>query len=386
MKEIKIGIFGGARGMGFYPIDRFDGFKVTAICDASEKIRENVKKEVKEDVILCETFEELLATGIDAVVLTNFFHEHAEFAIRAMEAGVDVISDTTTAGTLGECLDIIECVERTGRKYMLAANCPKMVGPAELERVYKSGQLGEVLYAEAEYSHPTKDRAESLMLAGTDTHWRRYLPGIYYNMHSLGVLMSATGLMPRRVMAMDVCTKSSLEKDFVYYNKSPGGIALYEMENGAVFRSTGCCRISSPGGKWFRLSCDKGTIETTRENQDRVLLHMNDKVGCSMYDPDEQYTEEEKEIGGHGGADARLCKQVCDYLSGKVEEPIFDIYRGVTLSLAGIYGLYSILDGKSYDIPDPRDKAAREVLRGDYRTPFFKDGKEPTLPFARYAK
>ena len=96
--------------------------------------------------------------------------------------------------------------------------------------------------------------------------------------------------------------------------------------------------------------------------------------------------EEEKKIGGHGGADARLCQQVCDYLSGKDAEPILDVYRGVTLSLAGIYALYSILDGKSYDIPDPRDKVAREVLRGDYRTPFPKGDKEPTMPFARYAK
>ena len=62
---------------------------------------------------------------------------------------------------------------------------------------------------------------------------------------------------------------------------------------------------------------------------------------------------------------------------------MLDIYRGVTLSMAGIYGLYSILEGKTYDIPDIRNKEEREVLRGDYRSPFpGKDGR-PTLPFGK---
>ena len=51
--------------------------------------------------------------------------------------------------------------------------------------------------------------------------------------------------------------------------------------------------------------------------------------------------------------------------------------------MAGIYGLHSILDGKTYDIPDIRNKEEREILRGDYRSPFpGKDGR-PTLPFGK---
>jgi predicted dehydrogenase len=290
-----------------------------------------------------------------------------------------VISETTAAPTLGECLDLVECCERTGRKYMLAANCPTMVGPGELMRVYRSGELGEVLYAEAEYLHPTTE-AESLSLAPTETHWRRFIPGTYYNMHSLGVLMTATGLLPKRVTAMEIYTDSCRNRATVLNNKSAGSIALYQMDNGSVFRSTGWCTMS-PSGKWFRLTCEGGTIETERENQDRVLLRRKGK-GLMKYDPDNQYTKEEKKEG-HGGADARICRQICDYLSGKVEEPLLDIYRGVTLSMAGIYGLHSILDGKTYDIPDIRNKEEREILRGDYRSPFpGKDGR-PTLPFGK---
>ena len=77
MKEIKVGIFGAARGMAFYNLDRFDGIKVTAICDGNPETLEKVKAKVNPDVLLCKTFDELLASGINAVVLANFFHEHA---------------------------------------------------------------------------------------------------------------------------------------------------------------------------------------------------------------------------------------------------------------------------------------------------------------------
>ena len=214
-------------------------------------------------------------------------------------------------------------------------------------------------------------------------HWRRTLPGTYYNMHTLGVLMTATGLLPRRVTAMEIYTKGRAASDSAFKNKSAGGIALYEMNNGAIFRSTGCMNIG-PTSKWFRLTCENGTIETTRQNQDKVLyIRPNYKMGTVEYDPENQYTSAEKKEG-HGGADARLCKQVCDYLSGEVEEPLIDIYRGVTLSMAGIYGLYSILYGRTYDIPDITDKAAREVLRGDYRSPFPNEEGEVTLPFGNH--
>jgi len=380
MKEIRIGIFGGFRGMAFYSvIARTEGFRVAAICDANPQTLEQVRAAVGEEVFLCSTYEEMVSVGLDAVILANYFHQHASYAIRAMEAGMDVISETTAAPSLGECLDLVECCERTGRKYMLAANCPTMVGPEELTRVYRSGELGEVLYAEAEYLHRFSE-ADELKYAPDENHWRRYLPGTYYNMHSLGVLMAATGLRPCRVTAMEIYTEACRNRSKLYRNKSAGGIALYGMDNGAVFRSTGCCQIG-PSGKWYRLSCEGGTVETVRENQDRILLRRNGK-GSVEYDPEHQYTKEEKKEG-HGGADARLCRQICDYLSGKTEEPIFDIYRGVTLSLAGIYGLYSILEGKSFEIPDLRDRQAREVLRGDYRTPFPDENGKVTLPYGR---
>lgn len=378
-RPIRVAVFGGKRGTAFLqPIASTAGFTLCCVCEKDESILSGLRGKVPEETVLCGSFDELLETKPDAVVLANYFHEHGLYAIRAMEAGVDVISETTAAPTPDLCLRLLETQERTGRKYMLAANCPGMPGPEELGRVYRTGELGEVLYAEAEYLHilDYNDDDVRASLSPEDSHWRRYLPSTYYNMHSLGVLMAATGLSPRRVTAMEICTPDGAASCYPGSNPTMGGIALYGMSSGAVFRSTGCCHMG-PNGKWFRLTCANGTVETVRTDQDRVLLRKNGTEAVE-YVPEHVYTEEEK-LGGHGGADTRMCRAMCRWLKGE-GAPVMDIYQAVELSLAGIYGLYSILDGRAYDIPDPRDKAAREVLRGDTRMPFPDAEGRLTLP------
>ena len=383
-KTIRIAIFGGLRGMSYYdPIMAIPGFTICAVCEQNPETRKSILEKVGHDTVVCEDFDTLLEQKPDAVILANYFHEHCKYAIRAMEAGIDVISETTAAPTPGEALDLLECCEKTGRKYMLAANCPTMVGPLEMTRRYREGKLGDVLYAEAEYFHNLEghdEQAAAKQYYPTETHWRRFIPSPYYNMHSMGVLMAATGLLPKRVTAMEIQNPAYADSLNIKTNRTAGGIALYEMENGAIFRSTGWCDVG-PDGKWFRLSCQNGTVETERLNQDRILYRPYGEPAVS-YDPAEQYTEEEK-LSGHGGADARICRQICDYLSGVTAEPIFDLYRAVTLSLAGIYAFYSILEGKTFSIPDVKDKAAREVLRGDYRSTFPDENDARTLPCCR---
>ena len=385
-KAVRIGILGGARGSSYVrPLAALPDVEVTVICEARPELREQLRAQFGGSVAVVADFEEMIKIGVDAVVLANYFPDHARCAIRAMEAGVDVVSETTAAPTPDECLALLEAVERTGRRYMLAANCPSMLGPAEMTRRYRSGELGDVLYAEAEYLHRLEgDDAEAAARRyyPTPTHWRRFIPSTYYNMHTLGVLLAVTGLRPLRVTAMEIETKPFADSVPLKTNKTAGGVALYEMENGAIFRSTGWCDMG-PDGKWFRLSCMNGTLETVRTNQDRLLWRRNGAAPVE-YEPENPYTAEEQKYG-HSGADAGICRRIRDYLvDGR--EPDFDVYRAVTLSLCGIYAFYSILDGRAYDIPDVHDRAARECLRGDTRSPFPAPDGAITLPTSRRAR
>lgn len=386
--HIRFGIVGGLRGMSYYkPLTADPRAEVTAVCESDPEKHAGLREQLPAGTGIFTDPQAMFESGkIDAVILANYFHEHGRLAIAAMNAGLDVASETTAAPTLGECLDLVETAERTGRKYILAANCPVMPGAAELKRIYESGELGPVFYAEAEYLHGTVSDEWNLDgvkgYAPGSRHWRRYLPGLAYNMHSLGVLMEITGKMPRRVMGMDIDV-GDMPGNAYKQNRAVGGVGLYEMEGGSVFRSTGCCSFG-PDGKWYRLSCRWGTAETVLGNQDRVLYRKTGEEP-KEYDPETRYAEEEKS-SGHGGADGRICKKILGCFLDD-EEVFFDVYRSAALSAAGICGHYSVIDGKSYDIPDFRDKEAREAVRGDYRTPFPDRDGIATLPCnARLAK
>ena len=137
---------------------------------------------------------------MSAVFLCNYYPEHASYAIKAMENGMDVISECTAAGTLKECVELVEAVERTGRKYMLAENYPFSLPRLKMNQIVKAGKLGTLLYAEGEYNHSGKGSAKAFENRGI-YHWRGYLPRTYYATHALGPLMYMSGSMPKYISA-----------------------------------------------------------------------------------------------------------------------------------------------------------------------------------------
>lgn len=382
-KSIKVGLFGVFRGKAFvHMLNRMDGVCLHAIVEKDPTKIADIRDRLLPETLICNSFEEMLDTGIDAVILANYFHEHAKVAIAAMEHGCDVISETTAAATLGECLDLVEAAERTGKRYMLAANCPGMPGPFEMQRLYKEGTLGEVCFAEADYDDATQNLpVYEDKYCPDPMHWRNFCPMTYYNMHTLGTLMEITGLEPRRVNGVTAFNRTSAEGNPGNHCLDIAGFGMYEMENGAIFRTSGCSSYG-PTGKWYRVTCLHGSIETARTDEMRVLYcpngegkEGNGKELVQVYDMPK--AEDKLGIGiSHKGKDYRMMEQIYYFLIGKYE-PFFDVYRSVILSAAGILAFYSALDeGRAYVIPDFRDKKAREVCRGDYRTPFpDKDGK-----------
>ena len=126
---VKIGIFGAWRGNSYISLiseEDPDVIRIVAVCDKNAKQLEKLSG--LEDARPFADFDSFLeygkTAGMNAVFLANYFHQHAPFAIRAMEAGFDVISECTAAATLAECVALCRAVEKTGRRYMLAENYP----------------------------------------------------------------------------------------------------------------------------------------------------------------------------------------------------------------------------------------------------------------------
>lgn len=407
LKNIRIGVFGLQRGLEFVRyMQKIEGVKIVAVCEMVDAHIEKTKEILPADAKIFKNFDEFIECGMDAVVLANYFHEHAKYAIKALEKKIHILSETTAAPTLAECVQLCRAVEQSKCKYMLAANASWTPGPKELRKLYAEGTVGKVRYAEAEYLHPAEIPPMGFKCRDKNayTHWRTHTPRTYYNMHSMGALMEITGAMPVRVSGAAVHAPDYMESHSGAYVGDIAGYCLAEMDNGALFNATGCAG-TGPKSKWFRIAGDNGNIETVRHEDGGVgkvridymkyaIPHGDETNASKIYDPKDAsdfgcFTQKEIDYAkltegsksGHAGnCDFYICLYFIKYLRGEVE-PFFNVYRSVALSAAAILSWRSILNnGKVYDIPDFTDKRRRRKYEKDTASPFPKEDGTVDIP------
>lgn len=392
---IKIGVFGAWRGNTY--INHFnedENIEIVAICDKNiEKLSE--ENGMPENAACFKDFDEFLSEGkkrgMNAVFLANYFNEHAPFAIKAMNAGMNVISECTAASTLAECVELVECVEKTGCRYMLAENYPYMTMNIKMEQIVSSGALGSLLYAEGEYNHSCDDESLRRLTPGR-YHWRAWMPRTYYVTHALGPVMYMTKSEPKYVSARAVHSELLYGLREWRHNYDGAGIMFCEMNNGMIARFTGCTAMASDYSR-YRVCGDIASIEAggnVGENKVRKYYFEHTKPEneeqISLIEADlKQFGEKgiKAEKAGHGGGDFWVVEEMKEcFESGK--DCFFDVYRAVSMSATAILGWRSCLNhGENYKIPDFRIKAERDTVRNDRLTPFpDEEGNGITLPCA----
>ena len=128
MDKVKIGVFGGGRGISMVEFcTTYKEAELTAICDMDDGVLEECRRFLEKhggvgNVKLVKTFEELLECPVDAVVLANYAFEHAPYAIRCLDAGKHVLSDISPVQCLAEAVQLVEAVERSGKVYAYGEN------------------------------------------------------------------------------------------------------------------------------------------------------------------------------------------------------------------------------------------------------------------------
>ena len=393
MKTIKLGIFGLGRGSGCYSIVKALGGEVVAVCERNESRCKDAVKFWGEDLAVYDNFDDFIKHDMDAVYIANNFDEHAPYTIKCLERGIPVLCECTAASTLAEAVEICRAAEKYDTLYMLAENYAYMLFNQEMRKVYRGGTLGELLYGEGEYVHTGNYNSPIYndivkTLRPTEKHWRNNLPGTYYLTHSLVPLMWITGKMPKKVTAVPVY-KPNVSVGI--YNGDVAALMLVTNDDGSVFRVTG---HASFGGKEdsYRICGTKGQIENVRKQFDgsnEVILNYNQwdiPEGMkyhNRYEPehDSAIDKEIAEKSGHAGGDYYTFKEFFRCLREK-DKPEMDVYFAATVSAVGILGHRSVLEGKSFDIPDMRDEEQRKLYENDTLTPFWSaEGTvAPTLP------
>lgn len=390
MKSINFGIFGLGRGGAFYDIVRSLGGNIVAVCDRNEQRMKNAVAHLGSKTAAYADFDAFIEhDGLDAVFLCNNFHEHAPFAIRALEKNIHVLSECTSNGTMADGVRLVRAAEKSKAIYMLAENYPFIKFNLEMRRVYRGGSLGKALYAEGEYNHPLDPfgNAEIKHLRPYREHWRNRLPRSYYITHSLAPLMYMTGAFPKRVTAMPVCHPFPEESLLFAGSADRAAIVTTLNDDGSVFRVTGCAAFGAHEIS-YRICGDKGQIESSRAAGNKVLLTYNPwdvPKGAEvqqLYEPDWNDADEEKiNAAGHGGGDYLVIREFFSCIREN-KRPVFDEYFATAMASVAILSHRSILEGSvPYDIPDFKLEADRVKYENDELSPFYgTDGTEPSLP------
>jgi predicted dehydrogenase len=370
--KIRVGVVGVGRGQAFARSSGLAGMELVAICDTWEERLERVGREL--GTTTYTRFDDLLEHDLDAVILANYFHEHAPLAIKALNAGKHVMSETSACHTMAEGVELARAVERTGKTYFLAENYPYMAPNQEMRRLYREGVLGKFMYGEAEYVHPDTAQAKMARSCGMD-HWRNWIPATYYCTHSIGPVMFITDTMPVQVSAFVIpIDHEDPTLNMTVRRNDTAAVLMLHMDSGAVAKSLhGGLRGHQ---NYTRIHGNKGLVESARAGNSGMIRLRREPFDKSPGEPLEQlYTPEfaaehaHALRAGHGGGDYFMNHHFAEAIRTG-EAPYLDVYRGVAMSACGILGWRSALQGSApVPVPDFRDEAQRTAFENDHWSP-----------------
>ncbi len=371
--RIRVGVVGVGRGQSFArgATDAV-GMELVALCDTWEERLLSAGKELK--AATYTDFDKFLEHEMDAVVLANYFHEHAPFAIRAMDAGLHVMSECAACHTLAEGVELARAVERTGKTYMLAENYPYFRYNQEMRRLYREGLIGEFRYGECEYVHPDPADVKMRRSCGID-HWRHWIPATYYCTHSIAPVMYITDTRPVSVSAFVVpYDRDDPTVTMTVKRQDTAAPMMMRMSNGAVMKSLhGGLRGH---GVFTRIHGNKGLMESCRHGNKQCLRIRREpwekregEPVETVYEPDFPVHHDRATRAGHGGGDFFTNYHFAEAIR-KGGQPYLDVYRAIAMTLPGIQGWRSALaDGQPFEIPDFRDEEVRKRYENDHWSP-----------------
>lgn len=99
-------------------------------------------------------------TKPDTVIVTSIDRTHHRYIIRAMELGCDVISEKPMTVDEEKCQEILEAIERTGKKLRVTFNYRYAPHNTKIRELIMDGAIGEVLSVNFEWLLNTQHGAD----------------------------------------------------------------------------------------------------------------------------------------------------------------------------------------------------------------------------------
>jgi predicted dehydrogenase len=142
-----------------------------------------------------DTYQDLLATDIDAVAIFTQRWSHAPIALEALAAGKHVYSAVPAAITLDEMKALIARVTETGLTYLVGETSYYYPATVYCRERFHRGDFGRFVYGEGEYLHDMSVGFYEAYQYSGGRNWKATasFPPMLYPTHSTSMVLSVTG-------------------------------------------------------------------------------------------------------------------------------------------------------------------------------------------------
>jgi predicted dehydrogenase len=142
MTRVSLGIIGLGNILDAHlrALDQLPDFEAVAVCDAAPEKRERVAATLGARPVA--TYDELLRSAPDVVVVNTPHGLHCEMTVAALEAGCHVLVEKPMAVSVDECRAMLAAAKAHGRELIVAESAGHTPGAVRTGEKFAAGELG----------------------------------------------------------------------------------------------------------------------------------------------------------------------------------------------------------------------------------------------------
>jgi predicted dehydrogenase len=275
---------------------------------------------------------------IEAVFVATDAPSHARHCIEVLKHGKHVMTAVPAVyGSLEDAERLVETVQRTGLKYMMAETSCFRPDCYAMRQIYRAGGFGRLVYSEGEYYHYGPTPIDSYK------GWRIGCPPLWYPTHSTAYYIGVTN---KRYTSVSCAGFSAGFAAFQpganrYDNRFTDEVALFQTSEGGCSRILMCMGIYGLVEERGRVFGESGWMEGTEYHGQLDPLPDISRPPLPPGVPE----------GGHGGSHGPIANE---FVTAILEdrEPVVNVYQALAMTVPGIVAHQSALkDGETLKIP-----------------------------------
>lgn len=368
-KKVNIAVIGLGFGAEFIPIfQKHPNVNMYAICQRTESKLNEVGNAFDIENRY-SSYEKLLEDPtVDAVHINTPIQLHAKHSLMALRAGKHVSCTVPMATTIEECKEIIDTVNETGLKYMMAETVVYSREYLFVKELYEKGELGRIQYLQA--SHPQD-------MEGWPGYWE-YMKPMHYATH---VVSPVLGLTDKEAEYISCFGSGKINDELIEKSNSPFAVETCHIklkdsdlsahiyrslfDTARQYRESFDAYGSKKSFEWPLIEGEDPVIHTAKKSESeiparvevpdyghRLPQEIQEFTQEGVYDADEHAHLSFIQGGGHGGSHPHLAHEFVDSIVNE-REPYPNAVQAANWTCVGLLAHESAMEhGRIKHLPE----------------------------------